>query len=111
MTEKTYPPLPPSRYEMTGDIKDANTFTTNDMRAYYDLGRDTQAQAALTAAQQTAPVEQGDSLDAARYRWLRDGCDIKGSAASRIASDCYGLEWDKLIDAARAQDKEPTHDN
>lgn len=53
-----------------------------------------------------APVAQGDAEDAERYRWLRDGCDTKGSAASRIASDCYGLEWDKLIDAARAQAKE-----
>ena len=47
------------------------------------------------------------ALDAARYRWLRDGCDTKGSAASRIASDCYGLEWDKLIDAARAKEGAP----
>ena len=66
MTEKTYPPLPPSRYETTGEIQDINTFTTNDMRAYYDLGRDMQAQA---ATQPAAP--QGDALDAARYRWLR----------------------------------------
>jgi hypothetical protein len=40
--------------------------------------------------------------DAARYRWLRDGCDEKKSAASRIAADCYGLEWDAKIDAAMA---------
>ncbi len=41
--------------------------------------------------------------DAERYRWLRDGCNEKRSAASRIAADCYGLEWDARIDAAMAE--------
>lgn len=63
--------------------------------------------ALTTKSQRSAPGAQGDALDAARYRWLRDGCDTKGSAASRIASDCYGLEWDKLIDAARAKEGAP----
>jgi hypothetical protein len=38
--------------------------------------------------------------DAERYRWLRDGCDTKGSSASHIAANCYGMEWDAKIDAA-----------
>jgi hypothetical protein len=38
--------------------------------------------------------------DARRYRWLRDGCDEKHSEATRIASNCYGMEWDTAIDAA-----------
>ena len=38
--------------------------------------------------------------DAARYRWLRDGCDHKRSEATRIAVNLYGLEWDMAIDAA-----------
>lgn len=44
--------------------------------------------------------------DAERYRWLRDGCDDKLSEATRIAADCYGMEWDAAIDAARAALKE-----
>jgi hypothetical protein len=40
--------------------------------------------------------------DAERYRWLREGCNEKQSAASRIAADCYGMEWDAKIDAAMA---------
>ncbi len=38
--------------------------------------------------------------DAARYRWLRAGCDHKTSTATHIASSCYGLEWDAAIDTA-----------
>ena len=38
--------------------------------------------------------------DAARYLWLRDGCNDKHSAASHIAANCYGMEWDAEIDAA-----------
>ena len=53
MTEKTYPPLPPSRYETTREIDDINTYTAAQMHAYYDLGRDMQAQAA-TPARRTA---------------------------------------------------------
>ncbi len=39
-------------------------------------------------------------ISAARYRWLRDGCDHKTSTATHIASSCYGLEWDAAIDTA-----------
>lgn len=39
-------------------------------------------------------------LDAARYRWLRDGCCDKGTEASRIANNEYGMDWDATIDAA-----------
>lgn len=40
--------------------------------------------------------------DAERYRWLREGCNEKWSAASRIAADCFGMEWDAKIDAEMA---------
>lgn len=40
--------------------------------------------------------------DSERYRWLRDGCDDKLSEATRIAANCYGIEWDAAIDQARA---------
>lgn len=40
--------------------------------------------------------------DAARYRWLRNGCNEKQSEASRIANNLYGMEWDAAIDAALA---------
>lgn len=49
---------------------------------------------------QALAVIEGDAKDAARYRWLRNGCDQKDSAATRIAAKCYGLEWDERIDAA-----------
>lgn len=39
--------------------------------------------------------------DAGRYRWLREGCNDKGSKASLIAANHYGFEWDAAIDAAR----------
>lgn len=38
--------------------------------------------------------------DAARYRWLREGCCHKGTVASRIARDAYGMDWDACIDRA-----------
>ena len=38
--------------------------------------------------------------DAKRYRWLREGCDEKGSRASRIAANLYGMEWNENIDKA-----------
>jgi hypothetical protein len=41
--------------------------------------------------------------DAARYRWLRDGCCDKDTAASRIAQNEYGMHWDAAIDAARKE--------
>lgn len=52
------------------------------------------------------PVEQMRRMakDAARYRWLRDGCDEKHSEATRISSNCYGMEWDAAIDAARRKE-------
>lgn len=54
---------------------------------------------ALIATQ--APARVGltdDARDAARYRWLRDGCDAKDSPATRIATRFYGIEWDAAID-------------
>lgn len=47
--------------------------------------------------------------DSERYRWLRDGCDDKLSEATRIAANCYGIEWDAAIDSAiaRSTQKEP----
>ena len=38
--------------------------------------------------------------DAARYRWLRHGCDERWSRATHIAANYYGSEWDAAIDAA-----------
>lgn len=43
---------------------------------------------------------------AARYDWLRDGSDQKNSEATRIATRCYGLEWDAAIDAAMAKEQQ-----
>lgn len=43
-------------------------------------------------------------IDAARYRWLRDGCDEKYSPATHIAVNCYGMEWDAAIDTAMKGD-------
>lgn len=44
--------------------------------------------------------------DAERYRWLKNGCDEKSGEATRIAINCYGLEWDEAIDAARSAGKD-----
>lgn len=53
---------------------------------------------------QAAPSQ--DAEDAARYRWLRDGNNVKQSPAMKIASTMYGLEWDAAIDEARARQEE-----
>ena len=45
-------------------------------------------------------------IDAARYRWLRDGCDEKYSPATHIAVNCYGMEWDATIDTAMKGDQQ-----
>lgn len=42
--------------------------------------------------------------DAARYQWLREGCNEKHSAASRIVTNRYGFEWDDSIDIAMKRD-------
>jgi hypothetical protein len=44
--------------------------------------------------------------DAERYRWLREGCNDKGSAASFLVENYYGMEWDEKIDAALTKHKE-----
>ena len=49
-----------------------------------------------------ARAAQGDALDAARYRWLREGNDAKHGAAWHVAVNLYGCEWDAAIDAALA---------
>ena len=64
----------------------------------------------IAAANPAAILELLDRLekaekDAARYRWLRDGCDEKGNAASHIAANCYGMEWNALIDTAMEASK------
>jgi len=43
---------------------------------------------------------EGLRADAARYRWLRHGCDERWSRATHIAANYYGSEWDATIDAA-----------
>jgi len=60
------------------------------------------ASQALDAPQAVATALPALQKDAERYRWLRAGCDEKQSAASSIAANCYGLEWDAKIDAAMA---------
>ena len=70
-----------SLYEITGDIKDINTVLVQRDR-----------------------LEKAEK-DAERYRWLRDGCDEKGNAASHIAANCYGMEWNALIDTAMEASK------
>ncbi len=43
--------------------------------------------------------------DAARYRWLREGCKTIDGDATRIAADVWGQEWDAAIDAAMGEAK------
>ena len=95
------PPLPRGRRMGSGVIngKLIELFMHDDaaMLAY----------ATKAVAAQAAELE-ALRADAERYRWLRDGCDDKLSEATRIAADCYGMEWDAAIDAARAALKEQT---
>ncbi len=92
----TLPPLPEwSLRDDLGELVPSEIRVA--LRAY--------ATAALSA--QAAELE-ALRADAERYRWLRDGCDDKLSEATRIAADCYGMEWDAAIDAARAALKEQT---
>ena len=53
----------------------------------------------------TSPAQAAESVleDAARYRWLREGNDVKHGAAWHVAVNLYGYEWDAAIDAARKQ--------
>ena len=82
------------------------------------------APATKAAPQPAAP--QGDALDAARYRWLRRKFCLTGNGDGTCAMQAINLPaaipgWpepgdvktfcDAAIDAARAQDKETTHDN
>jgi hypothetical protein len=60
---------------------------------------------------QPSPAAQGDVLDAARYRWLREGNDAKHGAAWHVAVNLYGCEWDAAIDAALAAQEGKSHDN
>ena len=43
--------------------------------------------------------------DAERYRWLKNGCNDKGTTATHIAKDLFGFEWNRSIDAAIAQEQ------
>jgi hypothetical protein len=56
-------------------------------------------------ADATRKLEEA-SKDARRYRWLREGCNDKGSAASFLVENYYGMEWDEKIDAALTEHKE-----
>lgn len=38
--------------------------------------------------------------DAERYRWLKEGCNDKGTRATHIAKEYFGFEWNAAIDAA-----------
>ena len=46
--------------------------------------------------------------DAERYRWLKNGCNDKGTTATHIAKDLFGFEWNRSIDAAMAQERQNT---
>ncbi len=69
---------------------------------YYPPVAATAAEAADTITELRSRVAELEQ-DAARYRWLRDGCCDKDTAASRIAQNEYGMHWDAAIDAARKE--------
>ncbi len=70
--------------------------------ALYSAKQDLPIGTQLYTALQPSPAVQGDALDAARYRWLREGNDAKHGAAWHVAVNLYGCEWDAAIDAALA---------
>lgn len=66
-------------------------------------------------APQPSPASQGDALDAARYRWLRDSTEWEPFDSAWLNKhDIYGcptLAMDVAIDAARAAQEGKSHDN
>lgn len=54
------------------------------------------------AAPQTSPAAQGDALDAARYRYLRDGDWREHEELESVIRLQLNTLWDAKIDAARA---------
>jgi len=75
------------------------------LRAFVELdGGDTaDVEAAADEIERLRAELEALRKDAERYRWLRNGCDDKGSPATRIAANCYGMEWDAAIDAAMGE--------
>lgn len=71
--------------------------------ALYSAKQDLPIGTQLYTAPQPSPAAQGDALDAARYRWLREGNDAKHGAAWHVAVNLYGCEWDAAIDDARKE--------
>ena len=67
----------------------------------------------LIAAPQPSPAAQGDALDAARYRWLRDGEWDDATHIYVALMNCPDSadDLDTAIDAARAAQEGKSHDN
>lgn len=62
-------------------------------------------------APQPSPAAQGDALDAARYRYLRDGDWRENDKLEPIIRLQLNSLWDAAIDAARAAQEGKSHDN
>ncbi len=61
------------------------------------------------AAPQTSPAAQGDALDAARYRYLRDGDWREHEKLESVIRLQLNTLWDETIDAARAAQEGKSH--
>ena len=73
------------------------------MRAGYDAARlEIESLRAALATPQPAPASQGDALDAARYRYLRDGDWRENDKLESIIRLQLNSLWDAAIDDARA---------
>lgn len=90
------------------------------MRAGYDAARlEIESLRAALATPQPAPASQGDALDAARYRWLRErmlGIDFDWNESGITALSfempdgcAYGGCCNQNIDAARAAQEGKSH--
>lgn len=65
---------------------------------------------AIYTSPQPSPAAQGDALDAARYRFLRDG-EWRDTDLEPFIRLQLNTLWDAKIDAARAAQEGKSHDN
>lgn len=86
--------------------RDTLRLAIREVLAERDIHKDEAEAQRILRTQQRERAEKAEaecdrlSKDAERYRWLRDGCDNKGTPASWIAHNHYGKDWDDAIDAA-----------
>lgn len=80
------------------------------LREAFVAGAEWQEGRKRPAAPQPSPASQGDALDAARYRYLRDGDWREHEKLESVIRLQLNTLWDETIDAARAAQEGKSHD-